>query len=164
MAKKHPTSTSGRATVVRHMAEKTLPRNTCNYCKRPINTTIIANNAVYCSKLCAAMGLIAEVDKEDDICIDTFDVCFENLLSRYFHEGPIPIPVKVRWSDAADVEELDASAPEGACFAVIPIDDEQGTPDWIPPRGKQLIVAQAEIDRVVDDLLRNGDSPEEGRP
>jgi len=35
-----------------HMTKEALPQNTCNYCKRLINTTtIVANNAVYCSKL-----------------------------------------------------------------------------------------------------------------
>ena len=58
----------------------------------------------------------------------------------------------VRWSDAADVDELHASAPKGLSYFVVPIDDE-GTPDWIQPGGKQLIVDQGEIDRVVDDLL-----------
>jgi hypothetical protein len=132
----------------------------CSYCTRPAHSQIVANNQIYCGKLCAAMGLIAEVHGEDEIIFDTYEVCFQAMLDGYFQEGPIPIPLRVRYSDAA---ELDATAPDGFAFVVIPIDDEQGTPDWIPPGGKQLIVDQGEVDRVVDGLLRNGNEPG-GRP
>lgn len=130
---------------------------TCNYCKRRIDTnTIVANNAAYCGKLCAAVGLIAEVHEEDGICEEHSYALSERVIESVFYDVPVRIPVKVRWSDAL---EFDEEAPEGFEFQIIPIDDE-GIPDWIPPGGKQLIVSDDEIDRVVDDLLRNGDESE----
>src|SRR5258707_723578 len=83
-----------------HMTKEALPQNTCNYCKRLINTTtIVANNAVYCSKLCAAVGLITEVHEDDDICVDHLEFLTEGLIGSIFYEGPFCIPVKVRYSD-----------------------------------------------------------------
>ena len=145
-----------------HMTKRAMPQNTCNYCKRRINTTaIMANNAVYCSKLCAAVGLIAEVHEVDGICEEHLEFLTEDVIGSVFHEGPIRIPVKVRWSDATEFDDDDhEKAPEGFAFCIIPIDDE-GTPDWVPD--PILNTGQATIDRVVENLLLDGDGAE-GRP
>jgi hypothetical protein len=153
MAKRNATTTSS-------ISDKAV--TVCSYCTRPAHSQIVANNQIYCGKLCAAMGLITEVHQEDAICVDVYDVGFYELLDMFFREGPLPIPVKVRCSDAAE-RGVDAPAPEGFAFVAIPIEDEQGTPDWIPPEGKYFTVDQDEIDHAVDDLLRNGTEPE-GRP
>jgi hypothetical protein len=119
-----------------HMAEKALPQNTCNYCKRLIDTTtIVANNAVYCSKLCAAVGLIAEVHADDDICVDHLEF-LTDVIESIFYEGPILIPVKVRYSDvlAFDYDDY-KKAPEGFAFQTVVIEDK-GTPDWVPSRSR----------------------------
>jgi hypothetical protein len=118
-----------------HMARKALPQNTCNYCKRLINTTTIAaNNAVYCSKLCAAVGLIAEVHADDEICVDHLESLTEGLIGSVFYEGTFGIPVKVRLSDVLAFDDY-KKAPEGFDFQVIPIEDK-GTPDWVPSRSR----------------------------
>lgn len=159
----------------------------CNYCTRPIKTaTIMANDKLYCGKLCAAMGLIAEVHKEDEICEDHIELWAESIIENICcedSEKEIAVPIKVRWSQAADVEELHSSASKGLSYFVVPIDDK-GTPDWenAEPGPCELALnqcdapalrmadgavfhcTQSEIDRVVDGLLRNGDEPEEGRP
>lgn len=141
----HPFPAQGRAA---------LPQSTCNYCKRLINTTTtVANNAVYCGKLCAAVGLIAEVHEEDGIERDAID----GVIDSVFYEGPVGIPVKVRWSDCL---EFDEKAPEGFAFQIIPIDDE-GTPDWVPDPA--LHPSQEQVDHAVESLLRDGDGAE-GRP
>jgi hypothetical protein len=141
---------------------------TCNYCTRPAHTQI--NNQIYCGKLCAAMGLIAEVHAEHEITRDNIGIWAEQIIENICwnnacyedRRSEIAVPVMVRWSDAADVDELHASAPKGVSYFVVPIDDE-GTPDWIPPGGKQLIVDQGEIDRVVDDLLLDSNDAD-GQP
>jgi hypothetical protein len=136
------------------MAVKRVSKTTqgsCAYCTRPSTNKILANNKTYCSKLCAAMGLIAEVDKEDDICVDTHYFCFDQLFEAFFNEGPIPIPIKVRWSDAA--ENIQEPAPEGFVFVPIFIDDEQGTPDWVPTGGTAFVLNQDTVDEVVERLM-----------
>jgi len=159
----------------------------CNYCTRPASNQILANNAVYCGKLCAALGLIAEVHREDVIVGILVHLWASDTIERICSKSDIPggidVPVKVQWSQAADVEELHASAPKGINYVVVPIDDK-GTPDWEPAEpgpcelalkrcdepvlrmvdGGVLHCTQSEIDRVVDGLLRNGAEPEEGRP
>lgn len=115
----------------------------CNYCTRPVRTEIVANNQIYCGKLCAGLGLIKE---EDEICSE-FSESLEGAIDSIFHEVPLGIPVKVRWSDAL---EFDQKAPDGFEYHVIPIDD-WGTPDWIPTHGKQWIGLP---DDVMDGLLR----------
>lgn len=133
-------------------------RTACNYCKRLINTTTItANNAVYDSKLCAAVGLIAEVHADDEICEEHLESLTEGVIGSVFYGGPVGIPVKVRWSDSL---EFDEKAPEGFAFQIIPIDDE-GTPDWVPD--PTLHPSQEQVDHAVEDLLRDGDGAE-GRP
>jgi hypothetical protein len=149
--------------------------DTCNYCTRPAHTQI--NNQIYCGKLCAAMRLIAEVHAEREITRDNIGIWAEQIIENicwnnacYEDRRPeIAVPVMVRWSDAADVGELHASAPKGINYVVVPIDDK-GTPDWEPAepgpcklalkQGNEatLQVSQAEIDQVVEDLLR--DDPE----
>jgi hypothetical protein len=130
----------------------------------------VANNEIYCGKLCAALGLIAEVHAENEITRDNIDIWAEGLMANICWNNAcyedkredIAVPLLVRWSDANDAlndDDLQESAPEGTFYVVVPIDDE-GTPDWIPPGGKQLTVSDDEIDRVVDDLLRNGDVSE----
>jgi hypothetical protein len=133
------------------MAKTTIRQDTCNYCTRPANTQIMANNAVYCGKLCAAFGLIAEVHKEDGIVGDLVNIWATDTIEGICYEGPksdipggIDVPVKVRWSQAADVEELHASAPKGINYFVVSIDDK-GTPDWEPaePGPFQLALERA---------------------
>ena len=128
--------TTERDRLAGHMTKKALPQNTCNYCKRLINTTtIVANNAVYCSKLCAAVGLIAEVHADDEICADHLEFLTEGLIGSIFYEGPFCIPVKVRYSDVLAFDDDNyEKAPEG--FAqIIPIEDK-GAPDWVPIRSR----------------------------
>ena len=153
--------TTERGRRAGHMAKKALPQNTCNYCKRLIETTtIVANNAVYCSKLCAAVGLIAEVHEEDEICYEHLEF-LADVIESVVYEGPILIPVKVRYSDALafDADNYE-KAPEGFAFQVVIIEDE-GTPDWVPD--PMLYPSEEQIDHVVEDLLRDGDGAQ-GRP
>jgi hypothetical protein len=114
-------------------------KRACNYCTRPVKTiTIVANDKLYCGKLCAALGPIAEVHKKDTIVGDLVHLWATDTIEGICYEGPkrdvpggIDVPVKVRWSQAADVEELHASAPKGINYFAVSIDDE-GTPDWEP--------------------------------
>jgi hypothetical protein len=152
MAKKNATTTSS-------ISDKAV--TVCSYCTRPAHSQIVANNQIYCGKLCAMLGLLMEVNDEDDLDGDCCGA-IAGLIEGVFQEGPLPIPVRVRGSDAAE-EQIDAPAPEGFAFVAIPIDDEQGTPDWIPAGGKRFTVDQDEIDHAVDGLLRNSYEPE-GRP
>jgi hypothetical protein len=110
----------------------------CNYCTRPIKTTILANDKPYCGKLCAVLGLFKEAQVEDLILGDMLEnwvdimegICDEDPKRSGGNSG-IDVPIKVRFSDAADVEELHESAPKGINYVVVAIDDA-GTPDWEP--------------------------------
>jgi hypothetical protein len=90
----------------------------------------------------------------------TLESLTEGAIGSVFFGGPIGIPVKVRWSDAAAAFDEYEKAHEGFAFQIIPIDDE-GTPDWVPdPR---LHPSQEQVDQAVEGLLRDGDGTE-GRP
>jgi len=112
----------------------------CNYCTRPIKTTtIMANDKPYCGKLCAALGLFKEDHIENLILGDMLEIWVLDVLEGICDEDPkrgggnggIDVPIKVRFSDAVDVEELHACAPKGINYVVVAIDDA-GTPDWEP--------------------------------
>lgn len=111
----------------------------CTYCTRPAHTQIVANNQIYCGKLCAAMGLVREVDQEEQI-MDDFGST-DTLIERVLHEGPLPLPIKVRFSDLEDMDNVHRilkSAPEGFEAVIVQIDDS-GTPDWVPDLSEPAI-------------------------
>ena len=134
----------------------------CNYCIQPTTQPIPVSGKTYCRKLCLMMDLLKEIHAEDQI-MDEFGE-FDKLVDG-ITGGSLPFPIKVRFSDLEDLENVERfvnRAPEGYVPVLIQISDS-GTPDWIPPEGKHLTVDQKEVDRVVEDLLRNGDA-QEGQP
>lgn len=116
----------------------------CNYCTRLYAKPIKANSMNYCSRLCAAFSLILSVYKEDGI--DDTAGGLSCAVDALLEEGPLPIPVKVRFDDALEFLENE-QAPEGFRFSAIIIDDD-GSPDWTPP---------------LDTLVRHGVQRTDGR-
>jgi len=60
----------------------------CNHCRRPIEKQVVADRKPYCGRLCAALGLIATVDRIgeiDDAC--GIDAVLQ-LVESVFYEGP----------------------------------------------------------------------------
>jgi endogenous inhibitor of DNA gyrase (YacG/DUF329 family) len=103
-------------------SDPTNQQTLCSYCQRPISKRIIAERKPYCGKLCAALGLIAEVHREDNI--EWGVGSFEALLGSIEAGDELPrYPVRMRWSDA-DCHPDDERA------VVVAIDDD-GTPDWV---------------------------------
>jgi hypothetical protein len=117
------------------MARKNVTtKSLCTYCKRPIRTTLMANKKQFCGNFCAALWLILEDDKKNNFIDDIGSL--DMLLDYLLHEGSLPLPVKVRFSDLDDDENFDLalnSAPEGYRAVIVQIADS-GTPDWRPPR------------------------------
>jgi len=110
--------------------------------------------------------LIRDTHDEDGIDGDTGVDALQQLVADCLLDGPRIIPTKVRDCDVdAALDSLSSDR-----FVIVVIEDE-GTPDWIPEpmstiaqKGEaEIEPSQAEIDLVVDDLLRNADQPE-GRP
>jgi hypothetical protein len=161
------------------MASRTIPPTfsrpqatiTCAYCEQPttISRRITADRKIYCGKLCAALGLIRDTDDEDGIDEVTGIDALATLVQQSFLEGPVLIPRKVRDRDTEAALDSLWQGPLADRIVMVVIEDE-GTPDWVPeppsvkePLRKNEVEAgpsQAEIDRVVEDLLRNGDDPE----
>ncbi len=139
---------------------------------------------MYCKNLCEALGLFQSAWDEDGIDSDTgieaLTTLVEAALSGNTPEE-MPIPTRVRDCDSEAALELLHSGALGDRLFMIVVGDES-TPDWVPdPIAAKAVPrvyraepdqteqsererAQGEIDRVVDDLLRNADQPEEGRP
>ena len=120
----------------------------CGYCQRPIAKRILAARKSYCGKLCAALGLIADVNLQDGIddSFGTMDVLIESVL----YEGRLKYPVKVRYSDAEKfIYSADEDAVDGD--AVIVVIDDDGTPDWTPD--PVFDADQDDIDGAVERLL-----------
>jgi len=114
----------------------------CSYCQRPISKRILAEQKPYCGKLCAALGLIREVHREDNI--EWGVGSFEALLGSIEAGDELPLyPVRMRWSEA-DCHPDDERA------VVVAIDDDR-TPDHIPDPTEYA--GEDEIDGVVENLL-----------
>ena len=106
-------------------------------------------------------ALIQDTDDEDGIDRDTGIDALIALVEQSFLEGPARIPKKVRERD------IDAALHSLSDRAVIVVIDDEGTPDWIPELASDIAQedvakneaheepSQAEIDQVVEDLLRN---------
>jgi len=148
----------------------------CAYCEEPTiaSKRITADRKIFCGKLCAALALILAVHEEDGIDGNVGIDFFGDLVKDVLYEGPRPVPRKVRYDDALDAQDVfnATTTSAGHRFVAVVIDDE-GTPDWVPdPSLKQATAAadsapsepsQAEIDRVVENLLRD-DGEKDGRP
>jgi hypothetical protein len=145
---------------------------TCAHCLQPtaISKRITADRKIYCRKLCAVLGLIRDTHDEDGIDQDTGVDALKQMVEDSFLEGPVRIPTKVRERDTeAALDLLLGPLRLSDRIAMVVIDDE-GTPDWIPelpsvqePLPKNEVEAgpsQAEIDRIVEDLLSSGDDTE----
>ena len=109
----------------------------CNYCKRAVKNPVVADKQTYCGKLCAAMGLILEVDQADKIQDDlgSLPQAMDNLLSRTY---PLPLLLKVRQSDLEGEDnafDVIDSVPKGYAAHIVEISDS-GTPDWAPRRAR----------------------------
>lgn len=117
----------------------------CSHCQRPIHRRVLAARKPYCGNLCAALGLIAQVNLQDGIddSFGTMDVLIESVL----YEGRLKYPVKVRYSDAEKFTYSD----EADGDAVIVVIDDDGTPDWIPD--PVFDADQEDIDGAVERLL-----------
>jgi hypothetical protein len=89
------------------------------------------------------------------------------LVEESLADGPVRIPTKVRQRD------IDAALDSLSDRVVMVVIEDEGTPDWVPeplsaisqeealPKNEEEAgPSQAEIDLVVEDLLRNGDDPE----
>jgi hypothetical protein len=133
----HPPAAQGRAVPSHHASQQE-----CSYCPRPISKPILAAGKQYCGRLCAALGLISEVHREDNI--EWGVGSFEALLGSIEAGDELPLyPVRMRWSDA------DGGADDERAV-VVAIDDDR-TPDYFPD--PTPYAGQDEIDRVVDTLL-----------
>jgi hypothetical protein len=141
-----PKSTTHPSTSQVTPTAATAQSTSCNYCQRPISKRILAGRKPYCGKLCAALGLISEVYREDGISNECGE--FDALLDSVFYEGPRRIPVRVRWSDALSFSGVDCPS---ECESVTVVIDDDGTPDWVPD--PVLDADQDEIDLAVDRLL-----------
>jgi len=127
----------------------------CSRCQRPIVKRLIADRKPYCGALCAALGLIAAVDRKDEIDDSAGIDAVLQLVESVFYEGPTLIPVKVRDRDAESArgcESFDSLGGDEGRTILICIGDN-GTPDWVPD--PILDADQDEIDHAVDKLLRS---------
>ena len=136
-----------------HADEKTpARRKVCNHCRRPIAKGVTAARKAYCGRLCAALGLIATVDRIGEIDDGSGVPAILQLVKSVFYEGPTLVPVTVRDRDSENVwdSETFPVGPEGTRAIVICIDDD-GTPDWAPD--PILDAQQEDVDYAVDMLL-----------
>jgi hypothetical protein len=150
-------------------ATKTAKQIGCAYCGDPTMTDkrTIADHKIYCGRLCAALGMIRDTDDDDGIDRDTGIDALIALVEESFLAGPVRIPKKVR---ECDIDAALRSLPKRAVMVVI---DDEGTPDWIPELASDVAQediakneaheepSQAEIDQIVEDLLRNGPEAED---
>ena len=150
-------------------AMKTAKQIACTYCAEPTTASkrITADHKIYCGRLCAALGLIRETDDEDGIDQDTGVEALTTLVEQSFLDGPVRIPKKVR---ECDIDAALRSLPDRVVMVVI---ENDGTPDWVPTLVSDIAQeavakndaheepSQAEIDQVVEDLLRNGPEAED---
>jgi endogenous inhibitor of DNA gyrase (YacG/DUF329 family) len=146
----HPSPAQGRI-----LHPPTNHEKRCNHCQRPITKRVIADRKPYCGRLCAVLGLIAAVDRKDEIDDSAGIDAILQLVESVFYEGPTLIPVKVRDRDAESArgcESFDSLADDESHTIVVCIDDD-GTPDWIPD--PILDADQDEVDHAVDKLLRS---------
>jgi hypothetical protein len=151
-------------------AMKTAEQIACAYCGEPTtaNKRTTADHKIYCGRLCAALGLIQDTYDEDGIDQDTGVEALTTLVEQCFLEGPVRIPKKVRERDIDAA--LRAHLPDQVVIVVI---EDNGTPDWVPELASDIAQeamaknevhedpTQAEIDQVVEDLLRNGPEAED---
>jgi endogenous inhibitor of DNA gyrase (YacG/DUF329 family) len=115
----------------------------CSYCQRPISKRILAARKPYCGKLCAALGLIAEVHREDNI--EWGIGSFERLLGSIEDGDELPLyPVRMRFWEA------DCPPGDEERAVVVAIDDDR-TPDRIADPTQYF--GQDEIDEEVEKLL-----------
>lgn len=143
-----PSAAQGRAFPIRI----THRERRCNHCERPTTTPVIAARKVYCGKLCAALGLISDVDQEDGLGPAVEIDVFTCLVESVFYEGKIGIPIKVRYCDTekALASDFFKWEDETFCRSMIPIEDD-GTPDWMPD--PFLDADQDQVDLAVDHIL-----------
>ena len=88
------------------------PQKLCSYCERPIAKSVTADRKPYCGRLCAALGLIATVDRIGEIDDGSGVPAILQLVKSVFYEGPTLVPVMVRDRDAEDARECE-TFPEG---------------------------------------------------
>jgi hypothetical protein len=134
----HPSAAQGRT-----VSSTPAKQQACSYCQRPISKRILAARKPYCGKLCAALGLIAEVHREDNI--EWGIGSFEALLGSIEAGNELPLyPVRMRWSEA------DCPPGDEERAVVVAIDDER-TPDRTADPTQYF--GQDEIDEEVEQLL-----------
>lgn len=144
----HPTPAQGRTVS----ATPTTHETPCTYCQRPIAKRILAARKSYCSKLCAAMGLIVDVNDENRIDDGSGIDAVLQLVESVFYEGPTLIPVTVRDRDAEGARECETFPDKEGTRTILVCIADEGTPDWSPD--PILDAEQDDIDYAVDTLLR----------
>ena len=144
----HPTATQGRIARLKSAQHE----KRCNHCRRPIAKSLTADRKPYCGRLCAALGLIATVDRISEFNDNCGISAVLQLVEGALYEGPRLIPVTVRDRDAEDARgcETFPDGGEGTRTILVCIDDA-GTPDWAPD--PILDAQQEDIDYAVDTLL-----------
>lgn len=156
----HETITGLSAAQVRNVHAPANPEKRCNHCRRQIRKPVTADRKTYCGRLCAALGLIAAVNRTGEIDDSAGISAVLQLVESVFYEGPTLIPVTVRDRDAEGARgcetfpEIDGTQTILVCIA------DEGTPDWSPD--PVLDAEQDDIDYAVDTLLRFTPSADEG--
>jgi hypothetical protein len=117
---------------------KTAKQIVCANCGEPTtaNKRIATDHKIYCTKLCAGLGLIRSAYDEDGIDPDLASDTLATLVERSLCEDPVPIPTRVRDCDAEAALELLYSGPLGDRRFMIVVGDES-TPDWVPDPRRQ---------------------------
>src|ERR1017187_5546440 len=112
---------------------KTAKQIACANCGEPTtaNKRIATDYKIYCTKLCAGLGLIHTAYDEDGIDPDMAIDTLTTLVQRSLCEDPVPIPTRVRDCDSEAALELLNAGPLGDRLFMVVISDE-GTPDWVP--------------------------------
>jgi hypothetical protein len=145
-----PEGTTRPSTTQQFSRSKNNP-NSCTYCSRPITKRIIADRKPYCGKICAALGLISAVDKDDEITDVGIDAVLQ-LVEGVFYEGPTLVPIKVRdqdgeraWGCESFFESVEDGQPILVCIS------DEGKPDWAPD--PVLDADQEDMDYAVEKIL-----------
>jgi len=117
----------------------------CANCGEPTiaKKRILADHKIYCTKLCAGLGLIQTAYDEDGIDPDMAIDTLSTLVQRSLSEDPVPIPTRVRDCDSEAALELLNAGPIGDRLFMVVISDA-GTPDWVPA-GKKAKIPAAKV-------------------
>jgi hypothetical protein len=89
-------------------ATKTAKQIACANCGEPTTAQkrITTDHKIYCTKLCAGLGLIQTAYDEDGIDPDMAIDTLTTLVERSLAEDPVPIPTRVRDCDSEAFLEL----------------------------------------------------------